>query len=191
MRHRRFGVELRGLQEGPLGFARPERMHLRYALIEELLRFRTLRRDREMDGSLPFEQFRRQGGGALPGGGTQASAGFGGLRVGWRKPQPRTEERMSSFIGPPNDGGSSRPVDPSDTTTFYHGQQFAVTADHRGPGSVDDRAFLRPIHEAPIGSGLRTASGRTRQETPLILAGTPEFSIGRQYLGACPIADRS
>ena len=61
LRHRRGGVERGGLQEAALGFARPEGVHLRDALIEELLRFRAGGGDREVDGAHAGQEFRGQG----------------------------------------------------------------------------------------------------------------------------------
>ena len=47
-RHRRVRIEFGGLAEAALRFQRPERMQLRYALIEKLLRLRVRCSDREM-----------------------------------------------------------------------------------------------------------------------------------------------
>ena len=51
LRHGRRRVERGGLQEAALRFARPERVHLRHALVEELLRFGAGGGDREVHGS--------------------------------------------------------------------------------------------------------------------------------------------
>ena len=50
LRHGRRRVERGGLQEAALRLARPERMHLRHALVEELLRLGVGCGDREMHG---------------------------------------------------------------------------------------------------------------------------------------------
>ncbi len=78
-RHRRVGIELRGLQEAAFGFGRPEGMQLRESLIEELLRLRIRGGDRHVDvlGALAGHQMRGQSGRSAAGrGNTEVGRGF-------------------------------------------------------------------------------------------------------------------
>ena len=60
LRHGRRRVERGGLQETALRLARPEGMHLRQALVEELLRFGIGGRDRQVHRSHAGQDFRGQ-----------------------------------------------------------------------------------------------------------------------------------
>ena len=65
LRHRGLGIEFGRLAEGSLRLDKPERVHLRHALIKELLRVGTSGGDWEVNGAHAVHQLRGQRGGVL------------------------------------------------------------------------------------------------------------------------------
>ena len=91
------GIQRGGLQETALRLARPERMHLRQALVEELLRLGIGGRDRQMHRSHTGQDLAGSVGASELGGGVQLSALFGGLGGGGKR-ESKYERRTSWLV---------------------------------------------------------------------------------------------
>ena len=110
IRHGRGWVQRGGLQKAALRLARPERVHLRHALVEESLRFGARRGDGQMYRSHAVQNPGGQRGRQRA---RRRSAVVGPSAVVRQRSRQRQSGTVASFMDdPPVDAQSGAPVDP-------------------------------------------------------------------------------